>query len=183
METISSGIQGALETLSPNGPAAAKTMRAARVKQLWKEAVIEVYKKNALMVLSSINAVYILREDEGNALIVYSEDSLVRAELDTNQELLKIKMREKGERIDVFRICVPRFDMKKRHPYREDESCEIRELIQQKTRDQIRAEKLTEIQQESIKSKAEKIPNSSIRESFIRAMTADLKSQNHFREK
>lgn len=183
MKSISTELRGSLEDLSLDTSAAAKTFRAAQVKQLWKEAIIEVYKKNALMILSSINAVYILKEGESNILIVYSEESLVRAELDTNQELIKIRLREKGERIDGFRICVPRFDMKKRHPYRDDDSFEMEELRRQKTQRQVRAAKLTKSQQESIENKARSIQDDALRESFIKAMTADLKSNSVFQGK
>ncbi|WP_165042852.1 hypothetical protein [Adlercreutzia sp. ZJ138] len=54
-------------------------------------------------------------------LIVYSDDSMVRSDLDARQEFLKMKLRESGEYIERFKILPSKMDMRSRHPFLDED--------------------------------------------------------------
>lgn len=54
-------------------------------------------------------------------LIVYSDDSMVRSDLDARQEFLKMKLREAGEHVERFKILPSKMDMRTRHPFLDEE--------------------------------------------------------------
>ena len=110
--------------------------RRAVIHNIWAKAVRDVFKESADLVLEHVNAVYVMSGEQGSAvrrfdrprmepvsvdgcvLVVYSDDSIVRSELDNRQELLKMKFREQGEHIEAMRIIPSMRDMKQRHPFR-----------------------------------------------------------------
>ena len=95
--------------------------RAAKVRTMWKDAVEYVYKENAPYVLEHVNAVYIKEEDGVRSLYVYMDDGNFRADVHCRQHLIMLRLHERfGERIDVFKTYPSRFDMRKRHPYRDE---------------------------------------------------------------
>lgn len=53
-------------------------------------------------------------------LVVYCDDAMVRSDLDARQEMLKMHLNRQGEHVEAFSIKPARFDMKARHPFRED---------------------------------------------------------------
>ncbi|MDO4503163.1 MAG: phosphoadenosine phosphosulfate sulfotransferase [Coriobacteriia bacterium] len=108
--------QGGSESL------AAKARRAAQVRERWATAVRAVYVTDDVVrfILSHVNAVYIM----DNEVIVYSDDSLVRSDLDARQEFLKMALNEQGERVFArFKILPSKFNMKTRHPFVEPLDC------------------------------------------------------------
>ncbi|WP_165248556.1 hypothetical protein [Adlercreutzia sp. ZJ141] len=54
-------------------------------------------------------------------LIVYSDDSMVRSDLDARQEFLKMRLRESGEYIEKFKILPSKMDMRSRHPFLDED--------------------------------------------------------------
>ena len=53
-------------------------------------------------------------------LVVYCDDAMIRSDIDARQEMLKICLNEQGEHVALFSIKPARFDMKARHPFREE---------------------------------------------------------------
>ena len=53
-------------------------------------------------------------------LVVYCDDAMIRSDIDARQEMLKIRLNEQGEHVALFSIKPARFDMKARHPFREE---------------------------------------------------------------
>ena len=45
---------------------------------------------------------------------------MIRSDIDARQEMLKIRLNEQGEHVALFSIKPARFDMKARHPFREE---------------------------------------------------------------
>lgn len=107
--------------------------RASKVMNLYKNAIEDIYKNNAFMILEKTNAVYILNEkDKGQRrqalptdktikkLVIYVCDSMVYADLDSRQEFIKIWFRKHGESIDKFQLLNSKLNMRRRFPFRAD---------------------------------------------------------------
>ncbi|RDB58853.1 phosphoadenosine phosphosulfate sulfotransferase [Paraeggerthella hongkongensis] len=137
MKTLGSGLKELMASFGAGDDSGARARRAAAVKVMWRKAVEAVYKDAAPMVLDHINAVYVMRADDvddaraaarvtdgGTVLVVYSDDSMIRSDLDARQEFLKMKLNEQGEHVEAFCIKPSRFDMKSRHPFRPDSADE-----------------------------------------------------------
>ncbi len=132
MARLGDGLQQLLKNLGQAGVQAARSQRVAEVHVRWRRAVEAVYRSGAPLVLDHINAVYIMRPDQANdpmaarvprgrtLLVVYSDDAMIRSDLDARQEMLKIRLNEQGEHVEAFSIKPARFDMKARHPFREE---------------------------------------------------------------
>ena len=98
----------------------------------WKCAVEAVYRDSASLVLDHTNGVYIMKPEQANdpmaarvpagktLLVVYCDDAMIRSDIDARQEMLKIRLNEQGEHVALFSIKPARFDMKARHPFREE---------------------------------------------------------------
>lgn len=80
-----------------------KAFRAAKVQNMFKECCNKIYGDSAFLVLEKINAIYILNErDKGKLkkarpgdkpvkrLAIYTNDSMVYADLDSRQEIIKL---------------------------------------------------------------------------------------------
>ena len=132
MADLGSGLQRLLRNLGAAGSKAARSQRVAEVHVRWKRAVEAVYRQSAPLVLDHTNGVYIMRPEQANdpaaarvpagktLLVVYSDDAMIRSDLDARQEMLKVRLNEQGEHVALFSIKPARFDMKARHPFRED---------------------------------------------------------------
>ena len=91
-----------------------------------------VYRDSASLVLDHTNGVYIMKPEQANdpmaarvpagktLLVVYCDDAMIRSDIDARQEMLKIRLNEQGEHVALFSIKPARFDMKARHPFREE---------------------------------------------------------------
>ena len=178
MKGINRSLNSYLHELDPTG-AQAKARRAAQVQDRWKQAVCKVYgAEAAAFVLSHINAVYIMKQDDPSKketqLIIYSDDSMVRSDIDSRQEYLKFLLNHQGEHVGPVKILASRFDMKNRHPFEGtdlqanafSEPVDLSKII------------LTEEQQDAVESAAEQIDGTAVSTAFKKAMTANLKIQN-----
>lgn len=65
------------------------------------------------------SAGYMDMQPSGKLLILYSDDSLVRSDIDARQEFLKMRLRYYGEHVESFRILPSRMGMRQRHPFSE----------------------------------------------------------------
>ena len=132
MADLGSGLQQLLRSLSASGVQAARSQRVAEVHVRWKCAVEAVYRDSAPLVLDHTNGVYIMKPEQANdpmaarvpagktLLVVYCDDAMIRSDIDARQEMLKIRLNEQGEHVALFSIKPARFDMKARHPFREE---------------------------------------------------------------
>lgn len=165
-----------------------KAIRVASVNVMWRIAIETVYKDAANLVLDHVNAVYIMSADDvddaraaarvtngGTVLVVYSDDSLIRSDLDARQEFIKMKLNEQGEHVEVFCIKPSRFDMKARHPFSHDQtgkSHESGELVQALYPPAPRP--LTQEQMETIRKNVESVENKEVKQALVNAMVADM---------
>ena len=105
-------------------------VRIDAVRQVYARAVRKVWKNNpgaVRLILEHTNAVYVRQDDRPRkgpdkdkpfiVCEVYSDDSMVRAELDTWQQILQLALVEQGIRFDEFRIFPSKLGMTERHPF------------------------------------------------------------------
>lgn len=186
MKKIGQGLNELMASLGVGDEGSAKARRAALVNVMWRNAVEAVYKEASSMVLDHINAVYIMRAadiddarvadrvtDGGTVLVVYSDDSLIRSDLDARQEFLKMKINEQGERVEAFCIKPSRFDMKARHPFsRQGESRNTAKVRSLSTSRKIHP--LTVEQIDELEARVSVVEDPTVRKALIKAMTADM---------
>lgn len=187
MRKLGESINELMAVLAAGDDASLKAQRAAAVNVAWRNAVEAVYKDAAEMVLDHVNAVYIMAADEvikgaptkasrtgtGAQLVVYSDDSLIRSDLDARQEFLKMKLKEQGEHVETFKILPSRFDMKARHPFRRAET-------ERPTSEPSRSERATEPrtpltpeEQAALEASVEAVESPTVRRALERAIRAD----------
>lgn len=187
MRKLGASISELMSTLAVGDDVALKAQRAAAVNVAWRNAVEAVYKDAAEMVLDHVNAVYIMAAGEtvagapakaqptgtGSQLVVYSDDSLIRSDLDARQEFLKMKLKEQGEHVDTFRILPSRFDMKARHPFRRP--ADPAEASGEATAPaQPAREPLSEEERAALDESVQAVENDAVRRALERAIRADM---------
>ncbi len=153
--------------------------RTAIVHTRWKEAVVLVYKDAAQLVLDHVNGVVIKKEEGFDTLIIYSDDSLIRSDLDTRQEFLKMKLKVLGENVEVFKILPSKFDMKNRHPFkpRQEDFCQ-HERATGETSSAQRDVELSGEQKDMIATHAAEVEDERVRRALVEAMAADMQWKN-----
>ena len=117
--------------------------RASQVQQEFKEAIEHLYREHAPLVLSHVNAVYILdgnpaedgairkgirtqsRQKQSSpekTLVVYLDDGSFRADIHSQQHFIMLWLNERyGEGIEHFKAYPSRMGMRKKHPYGTDD--------------------------------------------------------------
>lgn len=179
MARLGDGLQQLLQGLGEQGAQAAKSRRVAEVHVRWRMATEAVYGPSAPLILDHTNAVYIMRPDKANdpaaarvprgktLLVVYCDDAMVRSDLDARQEMLKMHLNRQGEHVEAFSIKPARFDMKARHPFRED--------AQRATAASSRSAAKPLIDHdaaERLRQQAQTVENKRLRESILNALDA-----------
>lgn len=178
MKKLSSNIPAALEILGREVPDARQIARAARVRDMWKEAVEDICKKSAPMFLEHTNAVYLMNKENIRTLIVYVDESIFAAELNARRELFKLKFLDKfKEDIEVFEIHISRGNYKNLKPYQEqaDNLSRLRQI------DKNPPKPLSEEEKEEVREQALLVEDEKLRNALFKAMVADLewkKGQN-----
>lgn len=153
--------------------------RTAIVHTRWKEAVVLVYKDAAQLVLDHINGVVIKKEDGVDMLVIYSDDSLIRSDLDTRQEFLKIKLKALGENVEVFKILPSKFDMKNRHPFRPRPENSFEHDLASGGGSSTQGDvELSDEQKDMIASRASEVEDDRLRRALAEAMAADMQWKN-----
>ena len=159
MESLSNALNGALRSMSTDEEVIAKTMRAQKVKDMWRDVVDPVF-------LDHTNSVYILNEDGIKTLIVYVDDSLFAAELNARRELIKLKLFQKfNEDIAYFQIKISWGKYKRHYLYRENKDDSVG--MPQK---RIIRHPLTPEQMEELRVQVASVSNDNIRQSLLNAM-------------
>lgn len=147
-----------------------RAFRAAEVERKYVAAIQQVYGDKADFVLKHTNAVYIMSDDEGKSLTIYTDDSLVKTDLDNRQELIKIALYQQGEQIERYRLFSSRGSMKARAL-----SVKAPEITEETTPEPA---PLTEAQTREIAETAEIINNTAVKHAFTDAMTAKYAAEN-----
>lgn len=121
MAHLQTELQQLLKTISPD---AAKKLRATQVKNVYKEAVMELWPEAAaLFILRNTNSCFIDRQKvvdaQGNLRTrvvfgLYLSDSTVRTELDNRTPHLLMKMQERGINADQVQLLSAKMNMRKR---------------------------------------------------------------------
>ena len=187
MRKLGESINELMTVLAAGDDASRKAQRAAAVNVAWRNAVEAVYKDAAEMVLDHVNAVYIMAADEvvkgapmkashtgtGAQLVVYSDDSLIRSDLDARQEFLKMKLKEQGEHVETFKILPSRFDMKSRHPFRRVEADGGPARSARPVRDEAPRVPLTPEEQAALEASVDAVESPTVRRALERAIRAD----------
>lgn len=187
MRKLGESINELMTVLAAGDDASRKAQRAAAVNVAWRNAVEAVYKDAAEMVLDHVNAVYIMAADEvvkgaptkashtgtGAQLVVYSDDSLIRSDLDARQEFLKMKLKEQGEHVETFKILPSRFDMKSRHPFRRAEAGGGGARSARPVRDEAPRVPLTSEEQAALEASVDAVESPTVRRALERAIRAD----------
>ncbi|QOS68307.1 phosphoadenosine phosphosulfate sulfotransferase [Eggerthella guodeyinii] len=187
MRKLGESINELMTVLAAGDDASRKAQRAAAVNVAWRNAVEAVYKDAAEMVLDHVNAVYIMAADEvvkgaptkashtgtGAQLVVYSDDSLIRSDLDARQEFLKMKLKEQGEHVETFKILPSRFDMKSRHPFRRAEAGGGGARPARPVRDEAPRVPLTPEEQAALEASVDAVESPTVRRALERAIRAD----------
>lgn len=187
MRKLGESINELMAVLAAGDDASLKAQRAAAVNVAWRNAVEAVYKDAAEMVLDHVNAVYIMAADEvikgaptkasrtgtGAQLVVYSDDSLIRSDLDARQEFLKMKLKEQGEHVETFKILPSRFDMKARHPFRRAETERATSAPSRSERVAEPRTPLTPEEQAALEASVEAVESPTVRRALERAIRAD----------
>lgn len=190
MRRFSDAVKSLVSHMEGGNLVAAREMRRAAVNDVWASSVHAVFKEAASFILEHVNAVYVMSAEQGakvrrfdrpadvqggnpggNVLVVYSDDSMVRSELDARQELLKMKFRERGERIASLKIIPSTGGMRARRPFAKNDvpsACES--PFDALARDSHTCgEGLCE---QRARELAEVIENPAVRKAATRAMTA-----------
>ena len=171
MKLLSSAIGRSLQHVAQSNELAAKAARANKVKQMWRSVVEICCRPNAEAFLDHTNAVYIIREGEGDEerkiLIVYVDESIFAAELNARREMIKLKLLERfGEDVAEFRILISRGKYKENHPYRAQEA---ENPSPEPARHPLSLEEIRELQE-----RASAIEDPRMREALLKAMISGL---------
>ncbi len=123
MQTLSSLNNTLLSQIDPD---LAKAARAARIQTAFAESLMasmETPEAGAFM-LEHIQAVYVMKDGAPRksgkvpiVLRIYSDDSVVRTELDARQEWVRLQLARRGIRYDKMIIHASRYGMRKRRPF------------------------------------------------------------------
>jgi hypothetical protein len=175
-----------LSKLGGTSDTARLEMRRAKINTIWESVTKEVFQEAAHFILAHTNAVYIMSGEKGSlvkrfdrpasanqttttgkVLVVYSDDSMVRSELDNRQELIKMKFHIAGEKIELVKIIPSVNNMKQRHPFAAKQNTP--------TTNEITVPKPI-LPKETCDVLAQKVENPTVRDSITRAMTAFTKN-------
>ena len=161
MKSVAKGLHGALGSFAKNDELARKTLRAQKVKDMWRGVVEPIF-------LDHTNAVYIIRDEDRKVLIVYVDDSIFASELNARRELIKLKLQQQyNEVIDEFQIKISYGKMKHTHAFKKEV---LDPFYTQKTPSvALSVEKKKELE-ELVAS----VPNEHVRKALLQAMIDDL---------
>lgn len=181
MKRLGDGIRNVMAQLGEEGASVSRAHRVAEVHYRWKTACEAVYGSAARLVLSHVNAVYVLsaKDVKGpiktpvaageTVVVVYSDDSLIRSDLDARQEFLKMKLNELGEHAGALEVRQSRFDMKDRHPFSKEETGGANEdlYVREEREPSLKPERVSELE-----AMAGEVDNAAVKEAILEAVRA-----------
>lgn len=122
-------------------------------------------------ILAHTNSVYLMRSkaiDGAYDLVVYVDASICAAELNARRELIRLKYREEFDIVvDVFEIRISRGSYKDKHPFAEPAGADAAAPADEVPLDEGDAERIERL--------VEPLPEGRMRDSFERAITAQMK--------
>lgn len=187
MKTLAKALGALTRSMGIDESPAADKRFIAHINDVWVEAIEAVFKEASSLVLEHTNTVYLMSGEQGSnlrrfdrprsenrhnitgkVLVVYCDDSTVRSELDNQQEMIKLKFKERGEDVEAFKIIPSTRDMKNRHPFRAPENnlgaCSSSPYRPPRS--------LTREELENARNQAHSVEDPLVREAFLRAMIA-----------
>jgi hypothetical protein len=165
MKTFSQNLFSSLDDLGVSRDAAAKAMRSAQVKNMWRTVVDPIF-------LEHTNAVYIIEEKGKKVLIVYVDDSLFASELNARREMIRLKLLELcQEDVDEFKIYVSRGRYKKNYPFKGENTTVFAPRPAKKVA-------LSADQERRVERSCGAIPDKHLREAARNAMISGLEVEN-----
>lgn len=167
MKKLGKNIEYLIADLAGDSDQARINLRAHQVRSRYREAIESVYRDTAQLFLDHTNNVYIMKKDGIPTLIVYVDDSIFAAELNAQRELIKLKLLELfGEQVEQFEIYVSRSSYKNNHPFMEEKP------VGEGTASILK--ELSPEESERVSKTASIVEDKGVRNSFEKAMTADL---------
>ena len=161
MKSVAKGINSALGQFAQDDELARKTLRAQKVKDMWRHVVEPVF-------LDHTNAVYIIRDQDRKVLIVYVDDSLFASELNARRELIKLKLHHQyGEDIDEFQIKISYGKMKHTYAFR-------KEVLDPFYSHKAPSIPLSFEKRQELEELVSSIPDKNVRTALLQAMIDDL---------
>lgn len=131
-------------------------------------------------ILEHTNSVYLMRSktvEGAYDLVVYVDASICAAELNARRELIRLKYREEFSIVvDVFEIRISRGAYRDKHPFAEAEACEHAEAP-------LRDVPLDADDEERIERLTGALPDGRMKDSFERAIGAQIKRAKRKNEK
>ena len=166
MRKLGGDINNLVDKLRGSSDAARVNFRILQVRERYRKAIESVYRDTAQLHLAHTNNVIITKD---KVLTVYVDDSLFAAELNAQREVIKLRLLELfGEEVEDFKIRTSQSKRyRDKHPFLADvtsSSSESYSYVQ-----------LDSDEESFIADTSSKIPDERIRDSFKRAMTADIK--------
>lgn len=160
MKKLSENISSLVHTINENNIEIKKIFRGSKVRSIWASCVEEI-------ILDHTNAVYIFKEEEKKIMVVYVDESIFAAELNSRRELIKLKIKtEHNEDIDDFRILISRGNYKKNYPFKANEDpCSMFEKV---------STPLSDAEKKQIESMSLRIENDRLQRKFKQAATQNL---------
>lgn len=135
------------------------TLRARKVQDMWREVCDPV-------ILPHTNRVYLLTEEGRRILKVFVDGAIYAAELNSRRELIKLMFLERfSEPIDEFQISVSRGTWKREHPFA-DKAPEAQAIPPRP---------LTAEEEARLEESIDHLPEGRLKDSFRKAMIADLR--------
>ena len=131
-------------------------------------------------ILRHVNSVYLMHSktlEGAYDLVVYLDNSTCAAELNARRELIRLKYRELFDvTVDVFEIRTSRARYRDNHPFVERENTPYGASVYQAEQDARTVEReLTAVEQQEIDDMVASLPAGRMRDSFVRALTAQKK--------
>ena len=167
MKRLKGEIASIIDEMAPTSSAAKITFRANQVHERFKSIIEYIYKGNAPFLLSHINSVYITCEKnkatykDEIALIIYCDDAMVRTDILSKQhQILLLFKQNYGEDLDRFKSFSSRGNMRKRHPYLEEDKNHQKPAIKRS---------LTDDEKRQILLWGREIEDSDLRKAFLKA--------------
>ena len=165
--SLSQGVYSVFEQMLGSADEIRKQIRAAQVEEAYQQAVQDVFKNAAPLVLKHTNAVYCFEEKGVRQFVVYADDSSIRSSLDARQGLLEIALFKKGIHFSQFKALASQKSIKKRHPFEKYTACPRKPALSD----------LTDEELHSVEEFVSSVEDEGVREALKQAVISDLRTK------
>ena len=170
-QNLSNCLNAYIDEIADSSDEVKKLYKIEKLERSFAVAAEQTFKKAAPLVLHHINEVCLLSEKNGlNKLIVYADDSGVRASIDARQGILKHFLEKEGISYVSFQILQSKRSIKNRHPFENTQKPAQKQVLRVLT-----PEELAEIEEF-----VAPVDDFLVRESLKKALIADLQTSVSF---